>query len=77
VTPAPSSHSVSDGRPRGRASGLGPSRPRRTVSLSEAPMVGALFRRLPSREIPPTRMKSWVVIAAAVLAVLAIGLVLI
>jgi hypothetical protein len=40
-------------------------------------MVGALFRRLPSREIPPTRMKLWVIIGAAVLAALAIGLVLI
>ena len=63
MTPMPSPHSASGGRP--------------TVSVAEAPMVGALFRRLPSREIPPTRMKLWVIIGAAVLAALAIGLVLI
>jgi hypothetical protein len=40
-------------------------------------MVGALFRRLPTREIPPTRTKSVMVIAAVAIALLAIGLILI
>lgn len=50
--------------------------PRRAGSPAVAPMVGALFSRLPTREIPPTRTKSWLVMAAAVVAALAIGLVL-
>jgi hypothetical protein len=40
-------------------------------------MVGALFRRNPTREIPPTRTKSLIVIAAGVVVLLVIGLVFI
>jgi hypothetical protein len=42
-----------------------------------AALVGALFRRNPTREIPPTRTKSLIVIAAGVVALLVIGLVFI
>jgi hypothetical protein len=38
-------------------------------------MVGALFRRIPTPEIPTTRTKAWVVGAAVAVALLTIGLV--
>lgn len=42
---------------------------------SETPLVGGLYRRHPTREIPTTRAKLWVVIAAVAVAALTIGLV--
>jgi hypothetical protein len=46
-----------------------------STSPSGAPLVGALFRRLPTREIPATPTKYWVVTSAVVVALLTVGLV--
>jgi hypothetical protein len=40
------------------------------------PLAGALFRRLPVGEIPTTRAKTWVVVAAGLAAVLVMALVI-
>jgi len=40
-------------------------------------MVGVLFRRLPTQEIPRTRAKSLMVIAALVVSLVAIGVVIV
>ena len=59
----------------GSARAVAPDEPGRDVSRAprsgpgQAPLVGVLYRRLPQREIPTTRVKQLVLLAAAVAAV--------